>query len=49
MFLHTGKKNFLMIRIVMLWHRLPREMMKSPSLEVLKNRLVKQLPRMVVI
>lgn len=44
MTLHPGKGNFPMIRVVMLWHRMPREMMKSPSLEFFKNRLDKQLP-----
>ena len=33
-----GKKFFL-VRVVRLWHRLPREAVNAPSLEVFKFRL----------
>jgi len=31
------RKNFFLKRAVLQWHRLPREVVESPSLEVLKN------------
>ena len=30
-------KNFLSKRVIRCWHRLPREVMESPSLEVFKK------------
>ncbi|EMP33754.1 hypothetical protein UY3_09047 [Chelonia mydas] len=41
------RKNFLTLRVVKLWNRLPREVMESPSLEAFKNRLDKHLSGMV--
>lgn len=33
------RSNFFSARAVMLWHRLPMEVVQSPSTEVLKNRV----------
>lgn len=41
------KKNILTIRLDKLWNKLPLESVKSPSLEVFKNRLDKHLSGIV--
>jgi len=33
------RKHFLTVRVTELWHRLPRELMESPSLEIFKSCL----------
>ncbi|KFO73028.1 hypothetical protein N303_02816, partial [Cuculus canorus] len=33
------RRNFFMMRVVRHWHRLPREAVTAPSLEVFKARL----------
>ena len=33
------RKNLISERVLRYWHRLPREMMESPSLDVFKNCL----------
>ena len=33
------EETFLLRNVVLQWHRLPREVVESPSLEVLKNRV----------
>jgi len=34
-----GFKNFLPLRVTEPWHRLPREAVESPSLEIFQTRL----------
>ena len=41
------KKSFFSERVLMQWHRLPREVMQSPSLEVFKNHGDRALKGMV--
>ncbi|KFQ89507.1 hypothetical protein N337_05348, partial [Phoenicopterus ruber ruber] len=33
------RKNFFTVRVTERWHRLPREVVESPSLEIFKTRL----------
>jgi len=42
-----ARKHFFTERVVGHWNRLPRGMVESPSLEVLKNRVDKALQDMV--
>jgi len=37
------RKNFLTLRVMEHWNRLPREVVESPSLEIFKIRLDKVL------
>jgi len=37
------RKNFFTLRVMEHWNRLPREVVKSPSLEMFKTRLDKVL------
>jgi len=37
------RKNFFTLRVMEHWHRLPREVVESPSLEIFKTRLDKVL------
>jgi len=39
------RKNFFPLRVMKHWHRLPREVVESPSLEIFKTRLDKVLRR----
>ena len=41
------RKDFLRRRVVKHWNRLPREVVQSPSLEVLKTQLNKALAGMM--
>ena len=37
------RKNFFPLRVTEPWHRLPREVVESPSLEIFKTHLDKVL------
>jgi len=39
MFQLNMRKNFFPLRVTEPWHRLPREVGESPSLEIFKTRL----------
>ena len=41
------RKNFFTERVVRYWHRLPREVVESPSLEVFKKRVDGVIQNMV--
>ncbi|KFQ20089.1 hypothetical protein N332_01879, partial [Mesitornis unicolor] len=41
------RKKFFTVRVVRHWHRLPREVVDAPSLEVFKARLDKALSSLV--
>jgi len=33
------RKHFFIVRVTMHWHRLPREIARAPSLEILKSHM----------
>ncbi|KFQ40211.1 hypothetical protein N332_07050, partial [Mesitornis unicolor] len=41
------RKKFFTVRVVRHWHRLPREVVDAPSLEVFKARLDRALSSLV--
>ncbi|KFQ38069.1 hypothetical protein N332_02806, partial [Mesitornis unicolor] len=41
------RKKFFTVRVVRHWHRLPREVVDAPSLEVFKARLNRALGNLV--
>ncbi|KFQ22224.1 hypothetical protein N332_13694, partial [Mesitornis unicolor] len=41
------RKKFFTVRVVRHWHRLPREVLDAPSLEVFKARLDRALGNLV--
>ncbi|KFZ57789.1 hypothetical protein N321_11294, partial [Antrostomus carolinensis] len=41
------RKKFFTVRVVRIWHRLPKEVVDAPSLEVLKARLDEALSNLV--
>ncbi|KFQ38029.1 hypothetical protein N332_02846, partial [Mesitornis unicolor] len=41
------RKKFFTLRVVRHWHRLPREVVDAPSLEVFKARLDRALSKLV--
>jgi len=41
------RKKFFTVRVVRHWHRLPREAMTAPSLEVFKARLDRVLSNLI--
>ncbi|KFV09576.1 hypothetical protein N339_09677, partial [Pterocles gutturalis] len=41
------RKNFFTVRVVRHWHKLPREVVDAPSLEVFKARLDEALSNLV--
>ena len=47
MFCLNMRKNFFTLRMTKRWNRLPREVVKSPSLEIFKTRLDKVLCSML--
>jgi len=41
------RKKFFNVRVLRCWHRLPREVVGAPSLEVLRARLDRALSNLV--